>query len=341
MSALEATSNHSSVQEGVCSPLPASPFRKDILRDRVVIITGGATGIGFALAQCFGAHGARVAIMSRRLPVIQAAVAKLKEQGVEAMGCSVDVRDMAKCSAAVEQVTKEWGRLDFLINNAAGNFMCSAEDLTAGGMSTVLGIDLQGSFHMSRAALPWLQQAGRARGAVIINITATLQDLATPFQTHAACAKAGIDVLTQQLGVEWAEYGIRVIGLAPGGIEGTVGGPGGRVFSNNENKASSVGAGKVTVDSMAQVKTKADSLRALGVPAGRWGRVEDIALAAVFMCSDGAPWITATRLTIDGGSQHRVTRFVEMKKQVAAKSREQKQQFKGQGGVASPAKAKL
>merc|ERR1719478_606214 len=96
---------------------------------------------------------------------------------------------------------------------------------------------------MCNAALPHLRLHGPQTGAVIVNITATLQDQATPFQGHAAAAKAGIDVLTNTLGVEWAEYGIRTIGLAPGGIAGTVGGPGGRVFGNDENKASQQGAG--------------------------------------------------------------------------------------------------
>jgi NAD(P)-dependent dehydrogenase (short-subunit alcohol dehydrogenase family) len=98
---------------------------------------------------------------------------------------------------------------------------------------------------MSRAVLPFMKKTAPTDGGCIINITATLQDRATPFQLHAAAAKAGIDVATNTVGVEWGEYGIRAIGIAPGGIAGTVGGPGGRVFGKNENKTSANASGLV------------------------------------------------------------------------------------------------
>jgi len=320
-------------------PLPASPFRADTLHGKVVVISGGATGIGFACAEAFGAHGCKVAIMSRRPQVIADAVAKLRSGGTDAFGTTVDVRDFKRCEAAVAEAAAHFGRVDFLINNAAGNFMVSAENLTSGGLSTVLGIDLQGCFHMSKAALPHLKRSGMQPGgdAVIINITATLQDITTPFQTHAAAAKAGIDVLTNQLGVEWAEYGIRAIGIAPGGIAGTVGGPGGRVFGNNENKASTDAIGSAADNKFVQ-QEDARATRKMGIPAGRWGRVGDVALTALFMCSPAATWITATRIVVDGGSVHRVFRFVETKDAIDAKSKRELGTFKGQGGVAPKAK---
>merc|ERR1719247_2024197 len=117
-----------------------------------------------------------------------------------------------------------------------------------------------------------MKQTGPADGAVIVNITAYLQDFASPFQAHAASAKAGIDVLTNTLGVEWAQYGIRTVGLAPGGIAGTVGGPDGRVFGNNENKASSENIGAAS----ATFNEDPKQIRRDGVPAGRWGRVGDV-----------------------------------------------------------------
>merc|ERR1711991_858795 len=193
----------------VKSPIPTlkqSPFKNDVLKNKVVIITGGATGIGYACAAAFGTHGCKVAIMSRRKKVIMDGVSKLQALGIDAFGTTVDVRDAARCVEAVNECVQHFGRLDFLINNAAGNFMVSSENLSPGGFATVLGIDLQGCFHMSKAALPHMKITGPNTGAVIINITATLQDYATPFQSHAAAAKAGIDVLTNTLGVEWAEY---------------------------------------------------------------------------------------------------------------------------------------
>ena len=123
------------------------------------------------------------------------------------------------------------------------------------------------------------------------------------------------------------------MGLAPGGIAGTVGGPGGRVFGNNENKASTTGVG-ASADAETSNRPSPEMLRRQGVPAGRWGEVEDIALAAVFMCTPAAGWITATRLTIDGGSVHRVSNFSQMKAMISGKSRGQKAKFKGKGGVA-------
>jgi len=312
----------------IATPVPSSPFRSDILNGRVVLITGGATGIGLGCAETFGAHGCKVAIMSRRQEVVDGAVQQLRDNGIDAWGTTVDVRDATRCVEAVDKVAEHFGRIDFLINNAAGNFMVSAENLTPGGLATVLGIDLQGVFHMSKACLPHLKKTGATDGAVIINITATLQDIVTPFQAHAASAKAGIDVMTNQLGVEWAEYGIRTIGLAPGGIAGTVGGPDGRVFGNNENKASSDNVTK-SGDASIAVNEDARQTRKMGIPAGRWGRVADVALTAVYMCSSAATWITATRLTIDGGSAHRVYKFVEMKDMVNAKSQKQKASFKG------------
>jgi len=317
-------------QNMAVAPLPASPFRPNILADRVVLITGGATGIGYSCAEAFGRHGAKVAIMGRRKEVIDKSVASLEKEGIVAFGVQGDVRDFNKCTACADAVAEKFGRLDFLINNAAGNFMVSAENLTAGGLATVLGIDLQGCFHMAKAALPHMKKTGPTNGACIVNMTSYLQDIATPFQSHAAAAKAGIDVLTNTLGVEWAEYGVRVIGIAPGGIAGTVGGPNGRVFGNNENKASSDKVGSASETQFGEPSP--DQVRKEGTPAGRWGRVEDIALSCVFMCSSAATWITATRLTVDGGQVHRAKDFVQMKNAIEAKSAKQKREYSG--GVA-------
>lgn len=263
--------------------------------------------------------------MARRKDVIDSAVAMLRSEGVDAFGVQGDVRDYSKCVTAVDAVVANFGRLDYLINNAAGNFMVSAEHLTPNGLATVLGIDLQGCFHMSKAALPHMKRTGPNDGACIVNITAYLQDRATPFQAHAASAKAGIDVMTNTLGVEWAEYGIRCVGLAPGGITGTVGGPGGRVFGKIGSSGAPAGASSTSGE------PSPEQLRREGIPAGRWGRVEDVALAAVYMCTSAAGWITATRLTIDGGSSHShgAQGYLAQKQAIEAKSASEKSAFKG------------
>ena len=203
---------------------------------------------------------------------------------------------------------------------------------------------------MAKGCLPHMKRTSMTDGAVIVNITATLQDTATPFQLHAASAKAGIDVVTDILAVEWAEvrtsrrgggrrhsrsawqYGVRVVGLAPGGIAGTVGGPGGRVFGSDENRTSAT----AQVGSAIPSAENPEALRDIGVPAGRWGRVEDVALSALFLCSPAAPWITGTRLVVDGGSRHdRARGFPKMKDAVMQKQEAQKKRF------GSKAKSKL
>ena len=243
---------------------------------------------------------------------------KLRAEGVDAFGVPGDVRDPEKCKSSVEQVVAHFGRLDYLVNNAAGNFMVSTEELTPNGLATVLGIDLQGCFNMAKAALPHLKKAGAEHGlACIINITATLQYKATPFQFHASAAKAGIDVLTNNIGVEWAEYGIRCVGIAPGPISGTVGGPGGRVFG---------GAGQ------AGVEAKEPSARFVrrSTPAGRYGRVDDIGLAAVYLCSSAGGFITATTLVVDGGQWHGTSgSYLAAREMIAEKSKSEKKNFKG------------
>eukprot|EP00939_MAST-03C_sp_MAST-3C-sp1_P004688 g4688.t1 len=299
--------------EAVVASLPVSPFRRDVLSGRVVLITGGATGIGFGCATAFGKHGAKVAIMSRRAHKVNEAVQHLRALGIDAFGTTVDVRNAKKCAEAAHRVFDHFGRIDFLINNAAGNFMVSAEELSPNGLATVLGIDFQGSFHMSKAVLPFMKKTGPKDGAVIVNITATLQDTATPFQLHAAGAKAGIDVLTNTLGCEWASYGIRSVGIAPGGISGTVGGPDGRVFGRASGSR----------------EQGPRLIRRDGIPAGRWGDVRDVAFAALFLCSPAATWITATRLVVDGGSVHRVRGFEQAKRVISKKSQDERGSHRG------------
>jgi len=191
--------------------------------------------------------------------------------------------------------------------------MCSAEDLTPNGFKTVTEIDLQGTFNMCKTLLPYLKKSAQAKaGGVIINITATLHYTAMPFQIHASSAKAGIDVITQTLAVEWGYYGIRVVGIAPGPIRGTEGGPGGRVF----------GAGDFLPQETKE-KTK------MVVPLARYGEVEDIANAAMFLASDAGGFITGTTLVVDGGQWHgSAGMYHTLKQVVTAKKEKEKQDHK-------------
>jgi len=172
----------------------------------------------------------------------------------------------------VAAVVGELGRLDILINGAAGNFVCLAENLSPNGFGTVVDIDLKGTFNVSRAAFPHL----KARGGVVLNISATLQLLGTIGQSHASAAKAGVDSLTRSLAAEWGPSGIRVNGLAPGPVDGTE------------------GVRRLVTDS-------ARAAIARQCPLGRMASIDEIADAAVFLCSDASRFVTGVTLVVDGG----------------------------------------
>lgn len=250
------------------------------------------------------AHGAQVVISGRREGPLKEAVASLPK-GTAAY-VTGDVRDYASCENMIAKAVSEFGRVDILVNNAAGNFVSAAEDLTPNAFRTVLDIDLQGSFNMSKAALEELK---KTKG-VVISISATLYYKTTPFQLHASAAKAAIDVMTNQLGVEWgAEYGIRAISIAPGPIADTVGGPTGRVFGTG---------GKVP-----DVRTI--------VPIGRFGTVDDIANTVLFVSSPAGSFINATRIVVDGGHWHEASAgFLRGREFVKQKSAAEKK-HKGTG----------
>ena len=201
-------------------PQPQSPFREDCLRGLVVLVTGGGSGIGLGISEAFAAHGARLTLFGRRAAVLEESCRSLRERwpSCVASACRGDVRDTDSCAAAVAACLREHGRLDVLVNCAAGNFMCAAEELTPKAFRTVVDIDLQGTYNMCSAALGALSgprgRPATAGSPLVINISATLHYKALPFQAHACAAKAGIDALTSTLGLEYGcEHGVRVVGI--------------------------------------------------------------------------------------------------------------------------------
>jgi peroxisomal 2,4-dienoyl-CoA reductase len=247
-------------------------YRSDLLAGRTALVTGGGTGICRGIALAFAALGCNVAITSRRQEHLDPTVEELKRLDVKAIGLSGDVRKPDDVRRVVEQTANTFGRLDILLNGAAGNFVCLAENLSPNGFGTVVDIDLKGTFNVSRAAYPFLKE----RGGVVLNISATLQLLGTIGQSHASAAKAGIDALTRALAVEWGPSGIRVNGLAPGPVDGT---EGVKRLTTNRSRA------------MIQEYC----------PLGRMGTIDEVASAAVFLCSDASAFITGATLVIDGG----------------------------------------
>jgi peroxisomal 2,4-dienoyl-CoA reductase len=256
-------------------------FHSDLLRGRAALVTGGGTGICRGIALAFAAHGCDVAITSRKMEHLEPTVAELRAAGRRAVAAAADVREPAAVDRVVAATIAEFGRLDILVNGAAGNFICRAENLSPNGFGAVVDIDLKGTFHVSRAALPHL----KVNGGAVLNISATLQYLGTMGQSHAAAAKAGIDSLTRTLACEWGPYGIRVNGIAPGPVEGTE------------------GVRRLTTEPSREAAVQ-------GCPLGRMATIADIANAALFLCSDAASFVNGVTLVVDGGLWLRSARIL-------------------------------
>lgn len=251
-----------------------SVFKDGLLAGQVALVTGGGSGIGAGIATRFAEQGARVALLGRKLDKLAGAAQQIAAAGGQALPLPADVRDFAAVEAAVAQVISTFGRLDILINSAAGNFLSPAAGLSANGFRTVIEIDLVGTFNASRACF----QALSKQGGSIVSITATQAWVPTPLQCHAGAAKAGIAKLTQDLALEWGSSGVRVNAVAPGPIADTEG-----------------------MRRLAPDETDARSRLERKMPVGRWGRVAEIADAVLFLVSPAASFITGTTLVVDGG----------------------------------------
>ena len=250
----------------------SSIFADDILKGKVAFVTGGGTGITGGVARAFAEHGAKLAITSRTAEKLEAMKVAVESFGGECLAIPADVRDFTAVEAAINQAAGHYGKIDIVVNGAAGNFLCAADQLSANGFGTVVDIDTKGTFNVCRAAFEELK---KSQGQ-ILNISATLHYLATPMQIHVSAAKAGVDAITRNLSVEWGRHGIRVNGIAPGPIEDT---EGMKRLLPEELKA------KITKK----------------IPLGRFGRIHDIENAALFLASDAASYINGVTLVVDGG----------------------------------------
>ena len=248
-------------------------FAPNLLAGKAALVTGGGSGIGAGIARLFARHGAKVALVGRTKEKLDAIAAEIRSAGGEASVHPADVRDFAALEGAVNAAAASFGRLDLLVNSAAGTFLAPAASLSANGFRAVVDIDLCGTFNACRAAFPHLSKGG----GCIVSITATQATVPTPLQVHAGAAKAGIEKLTRDLALEWGRMGIRVCAVAPGPVEGTEG-------------MSRLAPGSAGDD----LKKR--------VPLARYASIEEIAAAALYLVSPAAAYVTGSTLLVDGGT---------------------------------------
>ena len=260
-------------------PLGSSALAPGTYDDTVVIVTGGGTGLGKAIATEFGRLGASVGILSRDEGHRQAGVEAVKEAGGWPYAATCDIRDAESIAAAFDAVEENLGPVDVLINNAAGNFPVPAEDMSPNAWRTVVDIVLNGTFlccrEFARRLIP------DERDGTIVNIGATYAWTGGPGFAHSAAAKAGVKNLTETLAVEWGPYGIRVNGLVPG-------------LMPHEDEVAAIAA--------VPGKYEGEDSR---VPAGRVGFPRELAWAATYLCSPYATYISGHSLVVDGANWQR------------------------------------
>lgn len=248
-----------------------SIFAPNLFKGKCALISGGGTGIGFAIAQELGAFGARVILTARNAERLESATLKLKEQGVDASYYPVNIRDEHTVIELYESVSNEMGSIDFLVNNAGGQFASPALDISSNGFRAVVDLNLQGTWHMSSIFARQLIQ--KNRGGKIVNIVLCNQS-GMPGMVHAGAARAGVVNMTKTLAYEWGPFNINVNAIAPGTIE----------TSGLEN-----------YDPEILDKT-------IGrLPIKRMGKPNEIAKAVCYLLSPGGDFITGTTLEIDGG----------------------------------------
>jgi len=251
-----------------------STFASGLLQGKTAYIAGGTSGINLGIAHGLAAAGAKVAVISRKIDKVEAAVAELKASGAESLGWAADVRDYAAVEQTLRSMHEAWGLIDIVVSGAAGNFLAPALGMSANAFKTVIDIDLLGTFNVLRASHQFL----RKPGASLISITAGQAVNATLFQSHVCAAKAGINMLTKVLAMEWGPEGIRVNAIAPGPIAGTE------------------GMARITPTLEAEAALKAT------IPLREYGTKQDIADLALYLASNSAKYITGAILDCDGGS---------------------------------------
>lgn len=253
-------------------------FTNDTLSNKSILVTGGGSGLGLAMAKRFAELGARVAICGRTEEKLARAAQEIAATGAQVLTHVVDVRDYDKVSAMIHRVVREFGSMDGLVNNAAGNFLAASEDLSFNAFKAVVDIVLTGSFNCTQHFGKYLIETKRP--GVVLSIVTTYTATGSAFVLPSACAKAGVYAMTTSLASEWGPYGIRLNAIAPG-------------LFPTEGAWSRLMPGDASL--IEQYKKK--------VPLGRFGHHEELANLAAFLMSDLSSYITGACVTIDGGER--------------------------------------
>lgn len=262
-------------------------FRSDLLAGQVALVTGGGTGIGFGIASTLASLGAHVVLASRKERPLEHACAEIAASGGSASYHALDVRDIDAVKRVVGEIDARHGRLDVLVNNAAGNFYAPSATLSANAWRSVVEIDLFGTFHCSQSVYPIMERQGGGR---IISVSMTLHYRGWPLMAHATAAKAGVDALTRTLAVEWAPQRIRVNAIAPGPIP-----------TEGVRKAFTPPADSAAADVFAVADARMQRHAERTIPLGRWGAPEDIGNMVAYLASPGGDWVTGAIFVVDGG----------------------------------------
>ena len=247
----------------------------DTFLGRVAVVTGGGTGLGRAIAIELARLGADVVVTSRALEHIDPVASEIRALGRRALAVACDVREVDQVRAVVRATREAFAKVDVLVNNAAGNFVCPAEAMSPNAWRSVLGIVLDGTFYCSRF---FGEAMIEQKSGAILNVGATYAWTGGPGTMHSACAKAGVHTMTKTLAVEWARFGIRVNCLVPGPI--LTEGASSKLFPTPEVQ-------KLATDH---------------VPLRRFGTAEEMARLAALLCSDYASYVTGEIFVADGGS---------------------------------------
>ncbi len=252
----------------------AETFIADMLQGKVAFVAGASTGINQRIAERFAEAGAKVAMISRSEEKIGLAAEKIRAAGGDALGMAADVRDYDSVAATLRKARDHYGEIDIVLSGAAGNFVAPALGMSANGFRTVVDIDLNGTFNVLRGAFEHL----RKPGASLISITAPQAVKPQIYQAHVCAAKAGVNMLTKCLAMEWGPAGVRVNAVSPGPIGDT------------EGMARLAPTPEIEAGYKAQLALR------------DFGTKDDIADTCLFLCSDAGRYITGTIVDCDGGT---------------------------------------